>query len=278
MSVFRNIRVFPSHGDRSSAITWELEPGRVTGEVFVAFSSTAAPGSWIVRNSDAPVAALAGTYADTDLNMNSGWEMGYYRLLLVDGGDFFSEPVLICGDLTRREYGIVRGIMSREFTLMRATNGYPVWHCVPRTTGQRALNTDPDTNETPGLECPDVPIEDASFGLPFLGGFYPPVLTWLRPGKIERGTIEDAPSDTASRETDTMDVRLLAWPTPARGHMFVDPTTDRRWLVGDRITPHTLRGVFPYAYETKLFFLSQGDPRYRFQVPAIDTRAYRRIT
>lgn len=278
MSIFRNIRIFPAHGQRSAAITWQLAPDAPVGDVFVAFSTTGTAESWTVRNPDAPVGALVGLYQDDALEMNSGWVNGYYKLLLVDGAtDYFSEPVMICGDLTPREYGMIRGILHREFLEMRVANGYPVWHCIPKDIGTPSLNTDPDTGETPGVECPGIDPADASYDMPFVGGFFPPILTWMRPNSVARGTIKDSESGLSVSETDTIAARLLSWPTPSRGHMIVDPSTDRRYLIGDEIKPALLRGIFPVTYDVTLEFLGQGDSRYRFPVPDIDTRAYRKI-
>jgi hypothetical protein len=277
MSVFRNIRIYPHHGTRSALVTWTVVDGVQPGLVYVAFSPTGYK-PWTLLNASTPVDSSLGSYFDTELVMNSGAASGYYRLLMTNGdGDNFSEPVSILGDLSPREYGMVRAIMYREFTEMRATNGYPVWHCIPKTSGTPAANYDPDTGEIVGLECAGTPDEGASYGLPFLGGFNPPILTWVRALAIDRGTLKDSESEMSPRETDTTTVRMLAFPRPSRGHMIVDPSNDRRYLIGDEIKPFLLRGVMPIAYEATMEFLPQGDPRYRFPVPALDTKDYRKL-
>ena len=276
MSVFRNIRVYPNHGSRSAVVTWEIAPGVTAGNVYLAYSPHGTPGSWASVNPDDPVASAVGMIQDQALNINSGAEVGFYRLMLANvDGDFLSEPFGIYGDLTTREYGMVRAILHREFTEMRATQGYPVWHCIPRQTGDPALNVDPDTGMVSGIECANA--SSPSFGLPILGGFYPPVLTWIRALVVSAGTLQDDETDMAPKETNTTAIRMMAFPRPSRGHMIVDPATDRRYLIGDEIKPFLLRGVMPVAYEAGMQFLSQGDSRYRYQLPAIDTKAYRRM-
>lgn len=271
MSAFSNIRVYPQHGTRSALITWTLVAGTPAGLVHVAFSPTGAK-PWRLLNSAAPVASELEVFFDTELHINSGAGMGYYRLLLTNvDGDSFSESVAIIGNLTPREYGMARGIMHREFTEMRVTNGYPVWHCIPKSSGRPATNFDPDTGETVGLECANVAEEDAAYGLPFVGGFNPPLLTWIRALAIDRGTIKDSASEMSPIETDTTAARMLAFPRPSRGHMIVDPATDRRYLIGDEIKPFLLRGILPIAYEVSLEFLSQSDARYRFPVPTVSS-------
>jgi hypothetical protein len=258
-------------------ITWEIAPGVVAGNVFVAFSPTGTAGSWGSLNPDAPVASAVGMYQDSTLNMNSGAAIGFYRLLLTNvDGDFLSEPFGLYGDLTPREYGMVRALMHREFTEMRVTQGYPVWHCIPKTTGDPATNVDPDTGMISGIECANA--ASPSYGLPILGGFHPPVLTWIRAVTLSAGTLKDHETDMSPKETDVTAIRMMAFPRPSRGHMIVDPATDRRYLIMDEIKPFMLRGVMPVAYEAAMQFLSQGDPRYRYQLPDIDTKAYRRIS
>ena len=277
MSVFRNIRIYPHHGTRSAMVTWSLAEGTLAGDVYVAFSETGVK-PWRLMNGDSPVASSVGTYHDTELHMNSGAAAGYYRLLLTNAdGDSFSEPVGIFGDLSPREYGMVRAIMHREFVEMKVANGYPVWHCIPKTSGEPAANYDPDTWEVAGLECAGTPDISASYGLPFLGGFNPPTLTWVRAMSIDRGTLKDSASEMSPSETDITAIRMLAFPRPSRGHMIVDPSNDRRYLIGDEIKPFLLRGVMPIAYEASMEFLAQADPRYRFPVPVLDTKDYRKL-
>ncbi len=276
MNPFRNIRIFPQHGETTARITWELAPGFLPGEVYAAFSITGVKGSWTPVN-ELPVASAVGQLDDPALKIDGGHQIGYYSLLLRnDQGDFKSGPIAIHGELTAKEYGIARAIIRREFVEMRATNGYPVWHCIPRDFGEPAGNVDPDTHIVAGLDCAAAP-EDQSYGLPFKGGFFEPMLTWMRPMAIDRGTIKDAADDTSPEVTDFTDARLMAFPKPQRGHMIVDPTTDRRYLICDEIKPFLLRGILPVAYEVKLEFMPQADPRYQFPMPEIDIRTYRRI-
>jgi hypothetical protein len=275
MSVFNNIRVYPDHGIRRATLTWAMAPGTPAGLVYVAKSETGTK-PWVPLNPNAPVPSASGMFVDDGLVINSGSGEVFYRLMLTAAGqDYFSESIGIYGDLTRKEYGMVRAIIHREFMEMRATNGYPVFHCIPLSSGEVTANYDPDTGEMAGIECDDNP--DNGFGTQFVGGFCPPVLTWVRALQMQRGSIKDAESDLGSRETDVTDVRLMAFPRPARGHMIVDPASGRRYLIGDEIKPFYLRGAYPVAYEAQLEFLTQNDVRYKVPMPDLDTKAYRKI-
>ena len=276
MSPFRNIRVFPQHGETTARITWEIETGYLAGEVYAAFSLTGVKGSWAPVN-ELPVSSSLGQLDDLNLRVDGGHHIGYYRLMLRNNdGDFRSVPIAILGDTTAREYGMARAIIRREFLEMRATNGYPVWHCIPRDFGAPALNIDPDTGSPSGIDCQVNDLQN-SYGLPFQGGYFDPILTWMRPMTINRGTIKDAEDETTSEVTDVTSVRLLAFPRPQRQHMFVDPSTDRRYVVSDEIKPFLLRGIIPVAYEVTLEFIPQADSRYKFPIPSVDMREYRRV-
>lgn len=275
MSVFTNIRLYPDHGARAATLTWSMAPGTPAGVVYVAKSDTGTK-PWRALNPNTPVASTAGLFVDDELVINAGAGEVFYRLMLTAGGqDYFSEPIGIYGDLTRKEYGMARAIIHREFTEMRVTNGYPVFHCIPLTEGEPTANYDKDTGEMSGIEC-DGP--NSGYGNSIVGGFCPPILTWIRALSIDRGTVKDAESGLVSRETDTTTIRMMAFPRPARGHMIVDPATGRRYLIGDEIRPFYLRGVYPVAYEATMEFMTQTDVRYKFPMPAIDTKAYRKLS
>lgn len=274
MSVFRNIRVLPTHGDRAAVVTWSLRSDVPPGDVYVAFSPTGLPASWVVQGDRVP--SELGFFLDSALVLNSAAETGYYQLLLKNSqGDNLSERIGIIGDLSSMEYGMVRGIIHREFTEMRATNGYPVWHCIPKSSGPLAPNVDPDTMQVTSPECSN--SVTPSYGLPYLGGFHKPLLTWMRPGIVKRGTRKDPPDGYGWQESDTTAARLLPYPTPSCEHMIIDPATDRRYLVGQEIAPFLLRGIMPVVYDVTLHALSLSDARYKFNPPVIDLKAYRRL-
>ncbi len=274
MSVFRNIRIMPTHGDRSAVITWSIAEGVLHGQVFVAYSPTGLPKTWTVKGDS--VASEVGMFHDTDLVLNSSSETGYYQLQLRNSlGRTLSEKVGIIGDLTPLEYGMVRSIMHREFTEMRATNGYPVWHCIPKSSGPLAPNVDPDTLQIVSPECADA--EDPSYGMLYQGGFHPPILTWIRPGVVKRGSKKDPADGYGWQEANRTQARMMAYPAPSCEHMIVDPATDRRYLVGQDVNPFLLRGVMPVAYEVELHELATNDARYRFPIPDTDMKEYRRL-
>ena len=255
-----------------------MDPAVEAGNVFVAFSQHGTAGTWQVRNQTAPVASTVGMYQDTDLVMNRTTSDGFYKLLLTTSGgdDYFSEPIRIMGDLTPREYGIVRAIIHQEFTQMRVTNGYPVWHCIPKDFGKPPNVEDPDTGKFEGLECAETDPAVNSYGQLFQGGFHTPILTWLRVAQHDEKILDDV-DNFSPVETHNTKVRMMAFPRPARGHMIVNPSTDERYLIGDAIEVYRLRGVAAVAYGAVLSHINRRNPAYQFPMPALDTKAYRRI-
>ncbi len=278
MSIFRNIRVIPVHGIKQARVSWEVPASKAAGDVYVAFSFTGVQGSWQVRNPDTPVGAGVGYYVDTSLEITAGNVIGYYRLLhSQDSVDTFSESVGIFADLERREYGMIHRMIQNEFISMRAANGFPIYHCIPRDFGTVSDLEDPDTGHSSGIECPDIDPDDAAYGEKYKGGFFDPLLTWMRIISIRKDTLVDRPDDLGTGETDITRARFLSFPKPLRNHLIVDPATDRRYLVGNEVTPFLYRGIYPIAYEVDLHYLSTSDQRYRLLMPEIDLKAYRKI-
>jgi len=195
-------------------------------------------------------------------------------MLTTDTNEYKSEPIKISGDITPKEYGIIRGIIHREFTEMRVTNGYPVWHCIPKEDGVISDSYDEDTGEV-SPTCPDDPELD-SFGMKYVGGYYPPLLTWIRPNDFKQALKTDT-MDLSPHEFDVTSVRMMAFPRPRIEHLIIDPTTDRRYVIRGDVKPLPLRGVYPIAYTASMDHLKRNDPRYRFTPPPIDTKEYRRM-
>lgn len=273
MSIFKSIRIFPSHGSRSAVVTWELPADKLDGTIDVAFSLTAAADSWELKT-DEPVDAALGQFTDSRFVVQAGVPIGYYKLHWKRGEESeLSEAIGIFGDMTRREYGITKAILLREFRVMRATDGFPVFHLISRTGGELGNNTDPDTSEIRGEECPGDP--DQSFSRMYKGGFYPPVLTWVRPIEAHRGGQGDREDGMGSKEEVSMKAIMLAHPQPHRFHILVDPVTDRRYTISN-VDAHAIRANVPAAYSISMSFLQTSHPAYRIEVPR-DVQDWRQV-
>lgn len=264
--IIRDIAIIPKHGDRKAVITWDVAPGYEGWEAIVAYSPDGM--EWLPLNADAPVEAGVGSFVDTRLNINDPITVGYYQIMLRNLGQVeFSKPVGIFGQFTRREYGLFRGILHQEFVALRTGQGIPVWHCIPKAAGPRAVNWDPDVGQTRGHVCS---ANDKSLGSDYAEAFHAPVLTWIRTPSVQR-EVKDSDAQSGSIITETIAAKFIAWPIPKRGHMVVMPHTDKRYLVGDSVRTY---GRFPLAHSAQLEYLAQDDPRYKFEVPDIDRVNY----
>ncbi len=148
-----------------------------------------------------------------------------------------------------------------------------MFHCIPRTYGKISDNVDEDTGVDYGIECPESTL---AFGEKFEGGFWDPLLTWVRMLSITRENSQDRKDNLGTEDYGAADVRLFGFPRPSRGHMFVDPQTDNRWVVDSgSVKVFMLRGVTPVAYEAKLTLLQRNDPRYKLPMPDADVQDFR---
>lgn len=245
----------------------------LAGTVDIGFSLTGAPGSWVLQT-PAPVPASDKQFTDTNFVVQAGVPIGYYKLRWIgDNESYVSEPIGIFNDMTKREYGLTKAVLLREFLVMRATNGFPVFHFIARTSGELAKNADPDTGEVMGEECKGETAP--SFDKLYQGGFYPPLLTWIRPLEELRGGQADRQDGLGSSEEVSMKALMLAFPQPMRWHMLVDPVTDRRFII-NKVAAHSFRANVPAVYEVGLGFLQTSHPAYKIEVPR-DVKDWRQI-
>ena len=76
---------------------------------------------------------------------------------------------------------------------------------------------------------------------------------------------------TGTKDATTARARLLSFPQPALGHMFVHPATDQRYVVAEgEVTPFLYRGLIPVGFSTTLILLRRTDSRYQVPVPPLD--------
>lgn len=268
--MFRNIRIWPELGARVATVTWEID---TPGTVHVAVSPTGVPSSW---GGVASAAAEVGTAVINEIpQLNSSIAEVWVRLLLEVAGedDVLSDPIRLHNTIHPREVAVLHGILRRQFRRLWARNGFPVWHCVPLTSGTPSAGVDPDTRERREGVC-----DPGAYGMPFVGGFHPPILTWAEIVQSNRGTVTDDESGLGSAETADLQFRLFPFPRPARDHMLVCPATDRRFVLGDAIKGTYHRGqTLPVMFRGAGAYIAASDARYHFPVPELDVMAYRKI-
>ena len=219
--------------------------------------------TWKVLNLDDPV-RHADWYLDDDFPEASKFAVTAYRLLVVDadGTKLPTEPVAVYSALDGRQYGLASAVVKRKFRYMK-TAGVAVWHATPLRQGDPCPGYDGETRQNTGVPCPG----DGCYGQPFVGGFAPPMRTWLR---FDGNPVTDVSEDTSVGSVEKRIVRaeMLPWPKPVVGDLVVEAFSDDRYAVGGKITGKYFRGTAPLSWSVELHMLDRNDPRQGFPVPA----------
>lgn len=263
---FVDVSVQPSYGPRSALINWQVQSKYRKGDFFI-FRSPNGVAPWTCLNAldadgnEIPI-RNTGVFEDLTVFVDSFSEAPHYRILLEMEDDTHHSPVV--GPYTRmskREYAGAYQMLKMELLRMSRGNGTMVWHCIPLTSGEVSDSYDPDTMQEVGVDCPDT--VSPSYGLPFKGGFGPPIATYVEFGQMVKAKV-DAPEGQGSEEIVKCPARMLAFPQPALGQMLVHPAVDERWLVGEKITPYLFKGTVAISYDVELTLLRRSDLRYNF--------------
>ncbi len=226
-----------------------------------------------VHNGAPPWVALTNSavsgqsFEDDAFIVDNRMQVTHYRLVGVDADNKrYDSPIVGMFDkLTRAEYGGVHKIIKMEYTRMRAGNGLQAFHYLPLVEGEENPNYDTETGQQLIATCPD----DGSYGLPYLGGYGPPVQTWIELMQIGPEINVDKQDGKGADSTYNVRARMLAFPKPMINHLIVHPTTDNRYAVGERVQPYLFKGLIPISYDVELRLLNRNDQRYKVPVPAL---------
>ena len=149
---------------------------------------------------------------------------------------------------------------------MKSRNGLQILHYLPLLEGEKNPAYDDLTGQQLIADCP----EDDSYGLPYKGGYGPPVRTWLELYQIGPEKYSDKTDGKGADTTYDVRARMLAFPKPMTNHLVIHPPTDNRYVVGEIVQPYLFKGLFPVAYDVTLKLLRRNDPRYRVVVPQLE--------
>lgn len=271
-NVFTALSVQPSYGDLKAVVSWNVLPQYINGKVFV-YRSFNGSAPWELVHEDGTYANI-GFYEDdiaglVDRAIVDIW----YRLLLevptLDGNskEFDSPIISIFKKLDRRDHFIIRHIMRQELEDMRKGNGTRVLMYPPLMQGTPSALFDPSTRQmliANGTE----PDGTDSYGMPFVGGFAPPIETYVKFTQIGTVNTDRNESGNGRDELQPIKARMLAFPKPNPEYLVVEPSTDKRYIIGDAITGHLFKGIVPVIYDVTLQAIPKRDAKYRVPVPA----------
>jgi hypothetical protein len=259
--LFKDIVVQPLYGKGRCLVKWVTDSSLDAADFFVYSSTSGTPGSWTLLNEEPVVGAKE--FADDVLSIESKLVPTYYRLLAEHAGQEYDSPVVGTFDiLNKNEYRIAHRVVHVEYANMVRGNGIRMFHCKPLRRGAPCPSYDPET-EQKFSSCPN-PATDC-YGTPFVGGFLPPLQTWVRfmdPDPVKK--LDEGGDVSESRESS---VRCLAFPEPMPGDMFVQVGTDNRYVVDQTYQPFVWKGSVTIAHNVKFILLDRNDPRYRLTMP-----------
>lgn len=212
---------------------------------------------------DVGTSAVNAYYLNDDENREQGGKrlLTHYRVVLTtERGKYVSGPQGIMGTLSIPEWNMAREIIRKE-SLRNGIVSRPGYLLRKMRYGVASTkNTDSLTQQITDSTYP------ASWGTAFLVGYHPPVnvmadfqskdITEVR-GGADVGSNNSRPAE--------FPVRVLGFPDMAKEDIWVDATTDERWIVGDIGINAALRGV-PLVYTAKMSLLPFTDVAYKIPV------------
>jgi len=270
-NVFTTLNVQPSYGTLTCTVSWNVLPQYKGGKVFI-YKSYTGIEPWELVD-EFGTAANIGYYEDSVAGIADRVAQDiWYRLLLeitLPSGEVkeYDSPIIsLFQKLDRRQHFIARQIMRQELEDMRKGNGTLVLMYAPLMQGEPSVLFDAQTRQmiiANGAE----PDGHDSYGMPFVGGFAPPVETYIKYTKSGTLKMDRAEDGNGRSELQPITARMLAYPKPDHDYLLVEPATDKRYIISDTITGHLFQGVVPVIYDVVLQAIPRRDAKYRVPIP-----------
>lgn len=244
-------------------VWWQLEPAfnDPGARVFqLQFGNTALRDSPDWHNVGAPV--TDGYLAYDAEWRNSGSDLlTHYRVTLTTDKDIYVSRAVSCfGELAERDWVLAREIIRKEqlrhkyvsvsgYLLKPYRFGRPCTRCRDQLTGEVL-----DSN------CP------VCNGTSFEVGYHPPLplQCWdLSPQTISEH--QDLNLKGTTRENAEVTARVIGFPTINRNDIWVNGSSDERWLVHEIEVAAAMRGV-PLVYNIRMGLIPFASPVYAIEV------------
>lgn len=201
-------------------------------------------------------------YAEDPAFREAGYDLlVHYRVVLTTPqGTYVSQPANCFGELTEKDWVLAREIIRKEQLRQHivSTPGYlvkPMRYGIPCKRCR-----DPLTQELTDADCP------VCSGTGFEVGFHPPLpmQCWdLSPQTIAEDV--DANIKGATRTDPYVTARVIAFPALNKGDIWVNGSSDERWLVETIQIVSAIRNV-PIVYQVKLGLLPFSNAAYALEI------------
>ena len=192
----------------------------------------------------------------------SGYDMtSHYRVVLTTAaGKYVSQAASCYGELTERDWLLAREIIRKEQLRNRLVSipGYLIKPLRYGTPCKRCR--DQLTDELTDADCP------ICNGTGFETGFHPPVplQCWdLSPQVIQEQIDNNAKGTT--RENPYVNARVIGFPALNKYDVWVNGSSDERWLIDTIQVAAALRGV-PIVYQVRMGLLPFSNAMYAVEV------------
>lgn len=247
----------------TSRVWWQLEP--VFNEpgpyVFqLQYGRTGLRDTTDWRNIGSPV---TDGYAAYDPAWHEGGYdlLGHYRVKLTTPTNTYISQAANCfGELGERDWLLAREIVRKEELRHRLASvaGYLI---KPYRFGRPCPRCrDPLTQEVTDADCP------VCSGVGFEVGYHPPLPVQFWDLSNETTTEHvDAQLKGSTRENAYVTARALGFPALQKNDIWVNGSSDERWLVDSIQVSASLRGV-PIVYEVKMGLVPFNNAIYAIEV------------
>jgi len=256
-------RLFVDHMIRGvTRVWWQLdrafnEPGPHVFQLQVSQTPLSDTAEW--RNVGPPI--TGGYYAADDAWREAGGQLlTHYRVTLTTPTNIYvSEPQAVTGVLPDRDWLLAQEIIRKEKLRQRyvAVEGALL---KPMRFGARCDCREELTDEPADSNCP------VCSGTGFKVGFHPPLpmQCWDISPQVIAEDIDNQMKGT-TRENAMITARVIGFPALSKWDVWVNGTSDERWLIHQIKVVAQLRGV-PLIYEVTMGLVPFSSGIYAIEV------------
>lgn len=245
-------------GDPQVRVTWALNRGFV------------APGPYSFRlerlygPTDTPTVLAVGGDGHwmTDNNPRRPQLGGeyYYRVVLIDdeGTEWESQVAPSESYWGARDWRIARAIVRAENLVMRKRSGTYGWLVKRRYWGSPCPTClDPITGQVDNPNC------GTCYGTAFEEGYHQPIPCWVVVEQLQRQSVL---AETGHEKKNLAGLRMLAYPPPEPGDIWVQAHTDRRYRIAGQLQPVAIHRGIPLVMQVSVEELPTSDAIYEIPV------------
>ena len=285
---FSNIKIIPSYGDNTCAITWDIATKYNSERYSVnIYKSRDGYTDWFKLNKT-PIEATLGLGFDkkiiTDVkfkNINQVFNW-HYKLELLQVINVNNEiayksiiqtpPIGIYNTLNSDEYSTLRSMLENEtltkdntFVFILRPKGLSGKSIYDLNNNRNYKTVDYLTQEHSGVST-----DDESYGQTILCGYSNPILSQISIQSVQNNHIDD-PNGQGTTTTKKLQFEGFSYPRLIKGDIIVIPDTDERYVFEQYQSENLFKGVFPFIYVGIASLLPRNDVAYKVNVRDLES-------